>query len=157
LLQESTITIIKLRGLRKDKTRGKGKIRLSANHQQGESLNGISPDHKENYIQTASLLHAFAGENAMSVFEVATTLDTAQTKIVELEKKLSTQKDDYKKEIERALYAKKDEITSEFERVDKAIENLHTEELQKALQAQKDEMNAKFEKRTHSNQNLHKA
>jgi hypothetical protein len=47
------------------------------------------PDPKENVIHIASALHAFAGVNAMSIFDVAMTVDTAQAKITELEKKLS--------------------------------------------------------------------
>jgi hypothetical protein len=92
---------------------------MLANHQPRESLNGkIGPDPRENSIQTASALHAFAGENAMSVFEVATTLDTAHAKIVELERKLSTQQDD---------------ISVEFHRAAGIAEKLYKEEMERSL------------------------
>jgi hypothetical protein len=50
-----------------------------------------SPDPKESVIQDAFVLHAFVGANAMSIYEVITTLDIAWAKIVYLEKKLNTQ------------------------------------------------------------------
>jgi hypothetical protein len=37
-----------------------------------------SPDPKENAIQTASSLNAFAGENAMSVYELGEALDISK-------------------------------------------------------------------------------
>lgn len=76
------------------------------------------PDPKENAIQIASALHAFAGENVMSVYHLATALDTTQVRIVEFENTMNTQKDD---------------IIVEFEKVEKIAENLHNEETEKAL------------------------
>jgi hypothetical protein len=55
----------------------------------------------------------------MSVYELVVALDTTQKRIVELEKKMSTQKDD---------------ITVEFEKAVRIVENLHKEEMEKVLQ-----------------------
>jgi len=55
----------------------------------------------------------------MSVYELDVALDTTQKIIIELEKKMSTQKDD---------------ITVLFEKAVRIVENLHREEMEKFLQ-----------------------
>jgi hypothetical protein len=52
-------------------------------------LNGKQAQNpKDNYLQISLALNAFAGENAMSVYELVVALDTSQARVVELEEML---------------------------------------------------------------------
>jgi len=55
----------------------------------------------------------------MSVYKLVATLDNKQTRIAELENKMSTQKDD---------------ITIEFEKALRIVDSIHKEEVEKVLQ-----------------------
>jgi hypothetical protein len=68
----------------------------------------LGSDPKENSIHATYVLHAFAGENTMSIYEVTIALDTAQAKIVELEKKLSTQQEGISVEFLKAIEEKEE-------------------------------------------------
>jgi hypothetical protein len=94
---------------------------------------------KMKYI-IASSLNAFAGANAMSVYELGEALDISRARVVELEGALNTIKDS---------------LDDEFRKEANTAEQLHKEEMQKDLQLQKDKLNAEFEKRDSINHRLH--
>jgi hypothetical protein len=90
----------------------------------------VGPDPEENVVQEASALHTFAGLNALSILEVASSLNTAKTRVTELETELRDVK--YR-------------LTSEFENAARVVDTLNTKNLNRSLQAQRDQMNAEFE------------
>jgi ABC-type phosphate transport system auxiliary subunit len=101
------------------------------------------PDPEENIVQEASALHTFAGLNASSILEVTNALNTAKTRVTELEAEL--------RDVE-------DMLTSKFENAARVADTLNTKNLNRALQEQRDQMNAEFEIRiktqwdTHNNE-----
>jgi hypothetical protein len=81
--------------------RTKGIEKRSHKRKRGDTTNNQSstkrviewkagPYPKENAIQVASVLHAFAGENAMFVYEVTTTLTLHKLKLLSLKRSSNT-------------------------------------------------------------------
>jgi len=77
----------------------------------------------------------------MSMYEIIVILDTTETRIIEMDKK---------------MIEKKDNITTKFEREIRIAENMHKEDMEKALQPLWNKMETKFKKRSHTNENFHR-
>jgi hypothetical protein len=86
----STITIKtkKHEPLKKNPKRKRGKSDESQGAPERNIKWKVGPDVKDNSLQEASALSAFVGVNIVSVHEVAVELDTAKSKVTELENDL---------------------------------------------------------------------